>query len=48
MNAQRLPSTDSIQELAKFWHTHDSTDFEELLEEIDEPVFVHAKGAITK
>jgi len=44
MKAQRLPSTDSIQELAQFWDTHDLTDFEELLEEVDEPVFVRAKG----
>ncbi len=41
---QRLPNTDSIEELAKFWDTHDLTDFEEDLEEAGEPVFVRAKG----
>jgi predicted DNA binding CopG/RHH family protein len=39
MNSQRLPQTDSIQELAKFWDTHDLTDFEDELEEVDEQVF---------
>jgi len=41
---QRLPNTDSIEELAKFWDTNDLTDFEEDLEEAGEPVFVRAKG----
>ena len=40
----RLPNTDSIEELAKFWDTHDLTDFEEDLEEAGEPVFVRTKG----
>lgn len=40
----RLPNTDSIEELAKFWDTHDLTDFEEHLEEPGEPVFVRTKG----
>jgi hypothetical protein len=41
---QKLPNPDSIQELARFWDTHDLTDFEEDLEEVGEPVFVRAKG----
>ena len=41
---RQLPNTDSIKELAKFWDTHDLTDFEEDLEEAWEPVFVRAKG----
>ena len=32
MNSQRLPQTDSIEELAKFWDTHDLTEFESELE----------------
>ncbi len=40
-----IPQTDSIEELAKFWDTHDVTDFEDQLEEITEPVFVHRNGA---
>jgi predicted DNA binding CopG/RHH family protein len=35
----RIPRTDSIQELAEFWDTHDSTDFEDELVEVTEPVF---------
>lgn len=39
MNRQRLPQTDSIQELAQFWDTHDLTDFEDQLEVVNERVF---------
>ena len=39
MNASRLPQTDSIQELANFWDTHDVTEFEDELEEVGERVF---------
>lgn len=39
MKAMNLPQTDSIQELAKFWDTHDLTDFEEQLEMVVSPVF---------
>ena len=39
MKTERLPQTDSIQELAKFWDTHDLTDFENDLEEVTEAVF---------
>lgn len=39
MNKQKIPDTDSIQELAHFWDTHDLTDFEDELEEVTEPVF---------
>lgn len=35
----RIPDTDSIEELARFWATHDLTDFESDLEEVREPVF---------
>ena len=44
MKEQKLPKTDSIEELASFWDAHDLTDFEEELEEIAEPVFIRAKG----
>ncbi len=44
MRRQKLPNTDSLEELARFWDTHDLTDFEEDLEEAAEPVFVRAKG----
>jgi predicted DNA binding CopG/RHH family protein len=39
MSTKRLPRTDSIQELARFWDTHDLTDFKDQLEEVTEPVF---------
>ena len=39
MKVEQLPETDSIQELARFWDTHDLTDFEAHLEEVSEPVF---------
>jgi len=40
MKKSKLPRTDSIQELADFWDSHDLSDFEEELEEVAEPVFV--------
>ncbi len=39
MSAQKIPQTDSIQELAKFWDKQDITDFEDQLEDVTEPVF---------
>lgn len=39
MKTPHLPNTDSIQELAQFWDTHDLTDFEDELEEVTDPVF---------
>ena len=39
MSTQKIPQTDSIQELAQFWDTHDLTDFEDQLEEVEELVF---------
>ena len=40
MKKSKLPKTDSVQELAEFWDSHDLTDFEEELEEVGEPPFV--------
>jgi hypothetical protein len=39
MNTAKIPQTDSIEELARFWDTHDVTDFEGQLEEVVEPAF---------
>ena len=39
MKPQKLPETDSIQELAEFWDKHDLADFEEDLEDVAGPVF---------
>src|SRR5713101_4263716 len=43
MRSQRIPNTDSIEELSRFWDTHDLTDFEDQLEEVRAPVFGHRK-----
>jgi predicted DNA binding CopG/RHH family protein len=40
MKKSKMPRTDSIQELAEFWDTHDLTEFEDDLEEVAEPVFM--------
>ena len=42
--SRRVPDTDSIDELARFWDTHDLTDFEHELEEVKEPVFSRKTG----
>lgn len=39
MSNSNIPQTDSIQELARFWDTHDLTDFEDQLEVVEEPIF---------
>jgi hypothetical protein len=39
MNPQRFPKTDSIQELAQFFDTHDMTDFDDQFENVEEPHF---------
>ena len=46
MRNQRIPETDSIEELAAFWDTHDLTGFEDQLEEVAEPIFVRGKPSI--
>jgi predicted DNA binding CopG/RHH family protein len=42
INCPKSPQTDAIEELARFWDTHDLTEFEEELEEVTEPVFEHS------
>jgi predicted phosphatase len=44
MSTSRLPQTDSIQELANFWDTHDVTEFEAELEEVSQRVFERDTG----
>jgi CopG antitoxin of type II toxin-antitoxin system len=39
MSDTKIPQTDSIEELAQFWQTHEVADFEDELEEVTEPVF---------
>jgi hypothetical protein len=37
MSRTKIPKTDSIEKLAKFWDAHDLTDFEDQLVEVSEP-----------
>jgi predicted DNA binding CopG/RHH family protein len=39
MSRQTIPQSDSIQELAAFWDTHDLTEFEDQLEVVGGTVF---------
>ncbi|GIK56668.1 MAG: hypothetical protein BroJett015_23310 [Chloroflexota bacterium] len=48
MKKTLLPQTDSIEELARFWDTHDLTEFEDELEEINEPVFIRETAVIIR
>ncbi len=43
---ERIPDTDSIEELARFWDTHDATDYDEEFEEITEPLFERRRRRI--
>ena len=43
-----IPQTDSIAELAKFWDTHDVTDFEDELEEVTESVFAQTGNKVNR
>jgi hypothetical protein len=48
MKRQKLPNIDSVEGLAKFWDTHDLTDFEEDLEEAGDPVFCMCNAHIVE
>ena len=39
MKTPKIPHTDSLAELTRFWDTHDLTEFEDELEEVHESVF---------
>ncbi len=39
ISKRTLPNTDSIEELARFWDTHDVTEFDDDLEEVTATVF---------
>jgi len=43
-----IPIIDSIEELARFWDTRDVTNFENDLEEIEEPVFERGTEAVMR
>ncbi len=46
MSKLRIPQTDSIEELARFWDTHDLTDFEDQLEIVPDSVFERNEGVV--
>jgi CopG antitoxin of type II toxin-antitoxin system len=48
MKKIKIPNTDSIKELAKFFETHDSTDFEDELVEVSEPVFLPRNAILVR
>jgi predicted DNA binding CopG/RHH family protein len=37
--ARKIPQSDSIDKLARFWDTHDLTELEDQLEDVRAPVF---------
>lgn len=47
MKPPRIPKTNSIEELAHFWDTHDITDYEDALEEVSTPVFVRPTDQVS-
>jgi hypothetical protein len=48
MKKVKIPKTDSIKELAKFFETHDSSEFEDELVEITEPIFVPRNSVLVR
>ena len=48
MKIKEIPQIDSIEELARFWDTHDLTDFEDQLEEVIEPIFIGETESVIK
>lgn len=47
MSRQKIPQSDSIQELAAFWDTHDLTEFEDQLEVVCGVVFERQAELVT-
>ena len=48
MNMSKIPKTDSIEDLAKFWDSHDLTEFEDEMEEVREPVFDRGSQSVMR
>ncbi|GMV90561.1 MAG: hypothetical protein AMXMBFR82_03390 [Candidatus Hydrogenedentota bacterium] len=44
----RIPKTDSVDELAQFWDTHDITEFEDELRVVSEPLFVRKDSIVVQ
>jgi hypothetical protein len=48
MKTRKIPQIDSVEELARYWDTHDLTEFEDHLEEVSEPVFARKRDAFVR
>jgi hypothetical protein len=48
LNMSKIIRTDSIEELARFWDAHDLTEFEDEMEEVEEPVFDREPQAVMR
>jgi len=48
MKPRKMPSTDSIDELARFWDKHDLTEFADQLADANEPVFTRRSATEVK
>jgi hypothetical protein len=44
MCEDKIPNTDSIDELARFWDTHDLTDYEDEMQEVTDLVVERPLG----
>jgi len=44
----KIPQIDSVAELARFWDSHDLTEFEDELEEVSEPVFRRGEQTVMR
>ena len=42
----KIPEFKTIEEMARFWDSHDITDFEDQLTEVKEPIFQKMKSRI--
>lgn len=45
MTGNKIPKFDSLEEMARFWDTHDSADFQGDMEEVKEGVIVSSDPA---
>ncbi len=48
MKARKIPESDSVEELARFWDTHDLTDFEDLLENVPKRMFARKPETVIR
>jgi hypothetical protein len=48
MKKDKIPDTDSIEELARFWDTHDLTDYEDEMQEVTDLVVERPLGMVLR